>query len=367
LEESIGTLASARAAYDKMIELKVATPETILNYAGVLEENRYFEESFKAFERGVALFDWPHVQDIWLNYLAKFIARYKGDKMFRTRELFEQALADVPKENCKALYLLLSDMEESYGDPRRALNALDRLCDAAPSEQKADLFLLYIGKAEDCFGISRARQVYESAIAKLEEPAQIYQLCLRYAEKERRLGEIDRARAILRFGSQHADPRVVIKYWRAWNDFEVAHGNEDTYREMLRVKRTVSVQYRQTNYALADPATSSAPSGVTAEESSDPAPEAHAQAQEEEAGHVAAQENEQQQQQQSNDEPLLVDLKRAAEDSPALAPPEKKKRHTNDGGVLDMAVQQQQVPASLFGDALERAKEERDAAAQAQH
>jgi len=28
-------------------------------------------------------------------------------------------------------------------------------------------------------------------------------------------------------------------YWSAWHDFEVAHGNEDTFREMLRLKRTV--------------------------------------------------------------------------------------------------------------------------------
>jgi hypothetical protein len=26
-------------------------------------------------------------------------------------------------------------------------------------------------------------------------------------------------------------------YWDAWNEFEVRHGNEDTFREMLRIKR----------------------------------------------------------------------------------------------------------------------------------
>ena len=32
-----------------------------------------------------------------------------------------------------------------------------------------------------------------------------------------------------------------------WNDFEVAHGNEDTFREMLRVKRSVVAQYSAVN------------------------------------------------------------------------------------------------------------------------
>ena len=34
--------------------------------------------------------------------------------------------------------------------------------------------------------------------------------------------------------------RVAGDYWQAWKDFEVKHGNEDTLREMLRIKRSVS-------------------------------------------------------------------------------------------------------------------------------
>ena len=37
--------------------------------------------------------------------------------------------------------------------------------------------------------------------------------------------------------------RVNAKFWNAWKDFEVRHGNEDTLREMLRIKRSVEHQY----------------------------------------------------------------------------------------------------------------------------
>jgi len=47
-----------------------------------LEENNYFEEAFKAYERGVALFKWPHVYDIWNTYLTKFINRYVRTRLF---------------------------------------------------------------------------------------------------------------------------------------------------------------------------------------------------------------------------------------------------------------------------------------------
>lgn len=89
---------------------------------------------------------------------------------------------------------------------------------------------------------------------------------LRYAEQETKIGEIDRARALYTQCSEGCDPKVrtnddeskitrkrlykyIItiycilqifgKFWDAWKDFEMQHGNENTLSEMLRVKRTV--------------------------------------------------------------------------------------------------------------------------------
>ena len=49
-------------------------------------------------------------------------------------------------------------------------------------------------------------------------------------------GEVDRARHFLRTG-RSSTTRSAPEYWKAWHDFEVAHGYEDTFRDMLRVKR----------------------------------------------------------------------------------------------------------------------------------
>ena len=61
----------------------------------MLQENKYFEESFQVYERGIALFKWPHVKDIWQAYLSQFVDRYKGTKLERARDLFKQALDKV--------------------------------------------------------------------------------------------------------------------------------------------------------------------------------------------------------------------------------------------------------------------------------
>jgi len=68
-------------------------------------------------------------------------------------------------------------------------------------------------------------------------------MCLRFAALERKLGEIDRARAIYAHASQFCDPRVNPQFWSEWNTFEIETGSEDTFREMLRIKRSVQAQF----------------------------------------------------------------------------------------------------------------------------
>jgi pre-mRNA-splicing factor SYF1 len=69
---------------------------------------------------------------------------------------------------------------------------------------------------------------------------------------EASLHEIDRARAAYTFGAQLADPRTNPEYWGEWHEFEVAHGNEETFREMLRIKRGVQTAFSTVNYNTAD-------------------------------------------------------------------------------------------------------------------
>lgn len=57
------------------------------------------------------------------------------------------------------------------------------------------------------------------------------------------MGEIDRARAIYAHASQFCDPRINPRFWSEWNNFEIETGSEDTFREMLRIKRSVQAQY----------------------------------------------------------------------------------------------------------------------------
>lgn len=104
------------------------------------------------------------------------------------------------------------------------------------------MFTIYIAKATENFGLPATRPIYERAIEVLPDK-QTAEMCLRFAALERKLGEIDRARAIYAHASQFCDPRVNQKFWSEWNQFEVETGSEDTFREMLRIKRSVQAQF----------------------------------------------------------------------------------------------------------------------------
>lgn len=238
--ESVGSLEEVRAIYDRIFELKIATPQTVVNYANVLEENAYFEESFKVYERGLDLFTYPVAFELWNLYLTKAVKRKISIE--RLRDLFEQAVENVPPRFAKPIYLMYGELEEERGLARSAMRIYDRATRAVSDEDRSSMYSFYIMKAASNFGLTSTRPIYERAIAALPDK-EAKNMCLKFAEMERRLGEIDRARAIYGHGSQFADPRMDKAFWDVWEKFEVAHGNEDTFKEMLRIKRSVAASF----------------------------------------------------------------------------------------------------------------------------
>ncbi|KAJ7684690.1 hypothetical protein DFH06DRAFT_1288921 [Mycena polygramma] len=242
LEESIGTIETTKAVYDKILELRIANAQIIINYAAFLEENKYFEESFKVYERGVELFTFPVSFEIWNIYLSKFVKRYGGSKLERARDLFEQALEKCPPKSSKPLFLMYAKLEEDFGLAKRSMSIFDRATQVVADEDKFEMFTIYIAKATANYGLPATRPIYERALEVLPD-RQTAEMCLRFAALERKLGEIDRARAIYAHASQFCDPRVNPQFWSEWNTFEIETGSEDTFREMLRIKRSVQAQF----------------------------------------------------------------------------------------------------------------------------
>ena len=247
LEENLRTIDAVRAAYERVISLRVASPQTILNYAAFLEENKYFEESFRAFEKGISLFSFPHALPIWKMYLTKFVNRYKGAKLERARDLFEECCETVPSNLAKDIFFTYAKFETEYGLARHAMSVYDRATEYVIEEDQYDVYCTYIKEAEQLFGAPRTRSIYQKALEALSNK-HIPEISIQFSEMEIALNEIDRARAILAHGSQVCDPRIKKSFWQHWKNFEVQHGNEETFKEMLRIQRSVKASYLSSHY-----------------------------------------------------------------------------------------------------------------------
>eukprot|EP00747_Dinoflagellata_sp_TGD_P158583 gnl/TRDRNA2_/TRDRNA2_177822_c0_seq3.p2 gnl/TRDRNA2_/TRDRNA2_177822_c0~~gnl/TRDRNA2_/TRDRNA2_177822_c0_seq3.p2 ORF type:complete len:121 (-),score=10.32 gnl/TRDRNA2_/TRDRNA2_177822_c0_seq3:101-463(-) len=114
---------------------------------------------------------------------------------------------------------------------------------AVPMEQRKAINELHARKAREFFSAAKVREVYETAI-DAEEPYHmkdddIKDFCLSFALFEKEMGEIDRARAIFLFGSKFTNPNIDKNFWKEWDQFEVQHGNLETFKDMLVAMRSI--------------------------------------------------------------------------------------------------------------------------------
>lgn len=142
---------------------------------------------------------------------------------------------------------MYADFEEKHGLINHSMKIYDRaLKDLHNPEFKFEIFNLHLAKTTQYFGIMSARQLFERAFGLLTGP-HLIQVGLRFAKLERKLGEIDRARNIYSHLSQFCNPNSEQPqskiFWTIWEKFEVHHGDQDSYQDLHRTKRSVELRY----------------------------------------------------------------------------------------------------------------------------
>ena len=95
-----------------------------------------------------------------------------------------------------------------------------RAVQATSDDDKPQMYAIYLARAAEFFGAASTRPIHEAAIAALPDRF-VPGACVRFAKLEKKLGEIDRARAVMGHGAQFADPRLHPDFWQAWHELEV--------------------------------------------------------------------------------------------------------------------------------------------------
>eukprot|EP00388_Colpodella_angusta_P006096 GDKJ01018324.1.p1 GENE.GDKJ01018324.1~~GDKJ01018324.1.p1 ORF type:complete len:767 (-),score=125.33 GDKJ01018324.1:35-2200(-) len=244
LEECLGTETTLTSAYETALSLGVASPQMVLNRATMLWEKQEFENAFRCYERSLEVFAWPHRGVILMTYLTKFVQRYKGKKVERVRDLFAEATRGATREWNFRLNILLGKFEEEYGSASKAVHAYEMACRAVGKREGETLkaFLFLIAKVAAMFGPARTREAFALALEYVPD-CDVKKICLQFAALETSLKEFERARAIFAHCSQLCQPNQHKDFWQRWRLFEMEHGDEETYKDMLRAKRAVEARH----------------------------------------------------------------------------------------------------------------------------
>ncbi|PIA43160.1 hypothetical protein AQUCO_02000532v1 [Aquilegia coerulea] len=222
LDDSLGTLESARIVYERMLDLKIATPNILITHA-YLNDTRCLMKHLKSMKEGSK---------------CSSIPRYGKTKLERVRELFDRAREMAPAEFADPLYLHYAKLEEDYGLEKCAMKLYDQVANSVlDNGEEMSLYGNCIAHAAKIFGVPQTREIYELTKKSVGLPDKDVQLmCMKYAYLENSLGEIGEAQAIYTFASQFADPQYDTDFWSKWLEFEVRHGNPSTVQEMLQNK-----------------------------------------------------------------------------------------------------------------------------------
>lgn len=243
LVESSDDVKETSSVYDRVLELKIATPLTILNYARFLQDHKLYDEMFRVYERGVSIFKYPTVYEIWRDYLTKMARYYEqlGIQPELVRDLFEKSLEGCPTNYISWIYSYYAQFEETHGLKLQALKILERAIDTSDDQLQAYKTLL--SKTKQFKGTASMSGIYQKALETLPvSPEFIDEVVGGFVDVEASLGRLQRCREILHYSAELVmnnakTEKQRTQFWDLFKKFELKHGNESSYKRMLQFKR----------------------------------------------------------------------------------------------------------------------------------
>lgn len=260
-----GSLQDPHAVLGDMIVAKAITLRILLDYASYLKSEQLWDNYFTALELGLAAFTLSDARyEIWKVYLPEFLARNSGQTE-RIRDIFEKCLEQVPPFQAKEFYLQYADFERLNKFINRSVRTLKQAITsltASYTDQKVaftrselnqiadDKYDLYVSLVTLIEKFLKDRDMVREVFAKAVEDQHLtipntVDVCLRFIKFEISANDFPRVRALFKYATGLASPQqhTMKQAWKSWEEFELEHGDEESYKQMLKYKRTVSKDF----------------------------------------------------------------------------------------------------------------------------
>lgn len=252
-----------QTAFETMTKVRVITLRLLFRYTDFMSENNELQNCYAMFEAGVQTFETPTSRwRIWNRYLNVLVTCEKNKDIII--DAFERCIAsklpgylalDIFKlyseterkasslfKSVKVLQRGLEYLTESYSHQGNKTEDLNKIVNG-----KFELYLSLFNKISVEFkDLEMLRRLLSSAVqdTQLSLPM-VVELTLKSATFELEAGQVGRARAFYKHVASLAHPnsRAVTPVWTEWTQLESTHGDENTYRNMLKFKKAVEKEY----------------------------------------------------------------------------------------------------------------------------
>ncbi|KAK4071210.1 uncharacterized protein Triagg1_6241 [Trichoderma aggressivum f. europaeum] len=226
-------LSKRRVFYEEQVRENPKNYDAWFDYAGLEEASRDADRVRDVYERAIAQVPPTQEKRHWRRYIYLWIfyavwEELEGQDAERARQIYTTCLNLIPhaKFTFAKIWLLAAQFEVRQGDLGAARKLLGRAIGMCPKDK---LFDGYVDLERKLFEFVRCRKLYEKHV---QYNATNCQTWIKFAELERGLDDLDRARAIfeLAVGQPQLDMPELL--WKAYIDFEEEEGEYERTRDL---------------------------------------------------------------------------------------------------------------------------------------
>ncbi|KAL7909818.1 TPR-like protein [Trichoderma velutinum] len=226
-------LSKRRVFYEEQVRENPKNYDAWFDYAGLEEASRDADRVRDVYERAIAQVPPTQEKRHWRRYIYLWIfyavwEELEGQDVERARQIYTTCLNLIPhtKFTFAKIWLLAAQFEVRQGDLGAARKLLGRAIGMCPKDK---LFDGYVDLERKLFEFVRCRKLYEKHIQYNSTNCQTW---IKFAELERGLDDLERARAIfeLAVGQPQLDMPELL--WKAYIDFEEEEGEYERTRDL---------------------------------------------------------------------------------------------------------------------------------------
>ncbi|KAG8165275.1 hypothetical protein KVR01_005550 [Diaporthe batatas] len=226
-------LSKRRRLYEEQVKENAKNYDTWIDYANLEQTSGNVERVREVYEKAVAQVPPAQEKRLWRRYIYLWIfyaiyEEMEAKDIERARQVYDACLNLIPhkKFTFAKVWLLKAQFEIRQGNLTLARKTLGRAIGMCP---KDSLFKGYVALEQKLYEFTRCRTLYEKHVSYNPSNCQTW---IDWAQLERALGDLERARAIFELGIDQPVLDMPEMVWKKYIDFEEEEGEFERARAL---------------------------------------------------------------------------------------------------------------------------------------